>query len=86
MDTAVRGDEADCRCETATPDTPFVELCAISASIAHPVAVLDAERGLVGVVPRQRLVGFLGDRPDEPTPCDSPGDTDDQDGKVIVRA
>ncbi len=30
MDTSVRGDEADCDCETATPDTPFVELCAIS--------------------------------------------------------
>jgi glycine betaine/proline transport system ATP-binding protein len=65
MDRDVRGDEADCGCEsdceTATPDTPFTELCAISARLSHPVAVLDDKRKLVGVVPRQRLVGFLGD-------------------------
>jgi len=65
MDRDVRGDEADCGCEsgceTATPDTPFTELCAISARLTHPVAVLDEKRELVGVVPRQRLVGFLGD-------------------------
>ncbi|MGW2520286.1 quaternary amine ABC transporter ATP-binding protein [Streptomyces sp. NPDC001617] len=64
MDTDVRGDEADCGCEsgcrTATPETPFTELCAISARLTHPVAVLDAERKLVGVVPQQRLVAFLG--------------------------
>ncbi|MFG3058106.1 glycine betaine/L-proline ABC transporter ATP-binding protein [Streptomyces sp. NPDC048231] len=83
MDTSVRGDEADCDCETATPDTPFVELCAISARLTHPVAVLDPSEGLVGVVPRQRLVGFLGDREDEPTPCAS---RHDQGGKVIARA
>ncbi|WP_327690812.1 betaine/proline/choline family ABC transporter ATP-binding protein [Streptomyces sp. NBC_00461] len=65
MDRDVRGDEADCGCEsdcdTATPDTPFTELCAMSARSTHPVAVLDGERTLVGVVPQQRLVGFLGD-------------------------
>jgi glycine betaine/proline transport system ATP-binding protein len=65
MDRDVRGDEADCGCEsdceTATPDTPFTELCAMSARLTHPVAVLDDKRKLVGVVPRQRLVGFLGD-------------------------
>ncbi len=44
MDTEVRGDEADCGCETATPGTPFAELCAISARLTHPVAVLDADR------------------------------------------
>ncbi|MFF8486442.1 glycine betaine/L-proline ABC transporter ATP-binding protein [Streptomyces antibioticus] len=61
MDTRTDGDEADCGCETATPDTPFTALCALSARLPHPVAVVDGARGLVGVVPRQRLVRFLGD-------------------------
>ncbi|MFI7292468.1 glycine betaine/L-proline ABC transporter ATP-binding protein [Streptomyces sp. NPDC050121] len=74
MDTAVRGDEADCRCETATPDTPFTALCALSARLTHPVAVLDGQRTLVGVVPRQRLVRFLGDEQGAPIVCDSPDD------------
>ncbi|MFD5798720.1 glycine betaine/L-proline ABC transporter ATP-binding protein [Streptomyces diastatochromogenes] len=80
MDTDVRGDESDCGCETATPATPFAELCAISARLTHPVAVLDADRALVGVVPRQRLVGFLGDEQAEPTACGNGGK------KVIARA
>ncbi|MFF3872101.1 glycine betaine/L-proline ABC transporter ATP-binding protein [Streptomyces sp. NPDC001978] len=84
MDTGVRGDEADCRCEIAAPDTAFAELCAISARLTHPVAVVDADGGLVGVVPRQRLVGFLGDEAGEPAPCDSP--RDGQDGRVTARA
>ena len=78
MDTGIRGDEADCDCETATPDTPFVDLCAISARLTHPVAVLDAQRRLVGVVPRQRLVGFLGDQQGEPTACATPRDKGDK--------
>ncbi|MEU1461876.1 glycine betaine/L-proline ABC transporter ATP-binding protein [Streptomyces sp. NPDC005727] len=81
MDTGVRGDEADCGCETAAPGTPFTELCAISARLSHPVAVVDAGRGLVGVVPRQRLVGLLGDEQGDPTACDN-----DNGGKVIARA
>ncbi|WP_210586566.1 glycine betaine/L-proline ABC transporter ATP-binding protein [Streptomyces sp. GESEQ-35] len=74
MDTDLRGDEADCDCATATPATPFNELCALSARLSHPVAVLDGKRKLVGVVPRQRLVGFLGDETGAPAPCDSPRD------------
>ncbi|MFD7711480.1 glycine betaine/L-proline ABC transporter ATP-binding protein [Streptomyces sp. NPDC059785] len=70
----LRGDEADCGCETAGLDTPFTELCAISARLTHPVAVLDGKRRLVGVVPRQRLIGFLGDQQGEPAACDSPRD------------
>ncbi|MGJ5873623.1 quaternary amine ABC transporter ATP-binding protein [Streptomyces griseiscabiei] len=62
MDTGVRGDEADCGCATATPDTPFGELCALSARLSHPVAVLDGKGTLVGVVPRRRLIGFLGEQ------------------------
>lgn len=80
MDTDVRGDEADCGCETAAPGTPFAELCAISARLTHPVAVLDTDRALVGVVPRRRLVGLLGDEAGEPTACDNSGK------KVIARA
>ncbi|MEU5593709.1 glycine betaine/L-proline ABC transporter ATP-binding protein [Streptomyces sp. NPDC020298] len=73
MDTELRGDEADCGCPAASPDTPFTELCALSARLPHPVAVRDDARKLVGVVPRQRLVGFLGDafdERDEITVCD----------------
>ena len=84
MDTDLRGDEADCACETATPDTSFGELCAISARLTHPVAVVDAKRTLVGVVPRQRLVGFLGDEQGTPVSCDSPRDAGDD--KAVARA
>lgn len=84
METDVRGDEADCDCETATPETPFSELCAISARVPHAVAVVDGERLLVGVVPAQRLIGFLGDEDVEPGVCQSPRDKGGK--KVISRA
>ncbi|MFF7896625.1 glycine betaine/L-proline ABC transporter ATP-binding protein [Streptomyces sp. NPDC007907] len=75
MDPSATGEDPGCRCETATPDTPFSELCAISARLTHPVAVVDKEGKQLGVVLRQRLVGFLGDEPDAtPEPCDSPRD------------
>lgn len=74
MDTDLRGDEADCTCETATPTTPFNELCAISARVSHAVAVLDKKQKLVGVVPRQRLVGYLGDEQGTPVRCATPRD------------
>jgi glycine betaine/proline transport system ATP-binding protein len=38
------------------------------------VAVVDKKGKLLGVVPRQRLVGFLGDEQGEPVPCDTPRD------------
>lgn len=72
MDTDVRGDEADCGCETAAPGTPFTELCALSARLSHPVAVVDAGRTLVGVVPESRLVGFLGDGQGDPIAWTTP--------------
>jgi len=83
MDTDLSGDEADCGCETATPDTPFVQLCALSARLTHPVAVLDARRELVGVVPRQRLLGFLGEGAGESALCDAPRD---KGGQVTAHA
>ncbi|MGX2998172.1 quaternary amine ABC transporter ATP-binding protein [Streptomyces sp. JNUCC 64] len=76
MDRAPAGDEADCSCATAGPDTSFAELCALGARVPHPVAVLDGRR-LVGVVPRARLLGALGDPDGTPlptTPCDAPRD------------
>ncbi|MGC4999060.1 MULTISPECIES: quaternary amine ABC transporter ATP-binding protein [unclassified Streptomyces] len=82
MDTDVSGDEADCGCETAAPGTPFTELCALSARLSHPVAVVDADRTLLGVVPESRLVGFLGDGQGDPIACDHGGD----ERKVTARA
>ncbi|MFD3840352.1 glycine betaine/L-proline ABC transporter ATP-binding protein [Streptomyces sp. NPDC058642] len=84
MDPDVVGDEVSCRCETATPDTPFTELCAISARLTHPVAVLDKSGKLVGRVPRQRLVAFLGDEQSAPLACDSPRDKGGD--KAVARA
>jgi glycine betaine/proline transport system ATP-binding protein len=85
MDTSVTGDDPGCHCETATPDTSFAELCAISARLSHPVSVVDKDNRQIGVVPRQRLVGFLGDEPDAtPEPCDSPRDKGGE--KVTARA
>ncbi|MFJ7178947.1 glycine betaine/L-proline ABC transporter ATP-binding protein [Streptomyces massasporeus] len=73
MDTSVAADGPGCHCETATPDTPFTQLCAISARLTHPVSVVDEDNKQIGVVPRQRLIGFLGDERDAtPQPCDSP--------------
>ncbi|WP_053658651.1 quaternary amine ABC transporter ATP-binding protein [Streptomyces sp. MMG1121] len=80
MDTSVTSDAPLCGCETATRGTPFVELCAISARLGHRVSVVDEANRVVGVVPRQRLVGFLGDETADPVSCDNP------DGKVIGRA
>ncbi|MFJ8200471.1 glycine betaine/L-proline ABC transporter ATP-binding protein [Streptomyces sp. NPDC096152] len=84
MDRAVRGDEADCDCETAAPDTPFTHLCAISARVPHPVAVVDEDGEPVGVVQRQRLVGFLGDEQAAPGSCDSARGKGGE--KVVARA
>ncbi|NUO40818.1 MAG: betaine/proline/choline family ABC transporter ATP-binding protein [Streptomyces sp.] len=85
MDTDVRGDEADCGCtsgcETATPDTPFTELCAMSARSTHPVAVLDDSRRLVGVVPGRRLIGFLADGQAIPAPREG-----DDKAEAVARA
>ncbi|MGW0604740.1 quaternary amine ABC transporter ATP-binding protein [Streptomyces sp. NPDC002640] len=76
MDAAPRGDEADCGCPTATPDTPVEELCAIGARSGHPVAVLDEDGELIGSVSLERLAGVIGDVPQdgEAAACDSPRD------------
>ncbi|MEU0201403.1 MULTISPECIES: glycine betaine/L-proline ABC transporter ATP-binding protein [unclassified Streptomyces] len=85
MDTSVTADDPGCHCETATPDTPFTELCAISARLSHPVSVVGQDNKQLGIVPRQRLIGFLGDERDAvPQPCDSPRDKGGE--KVTARA
>jgi glycine betaine/proline transport system ATP-binding protein len=48
--------------------------------VPHRVSVVDGAGRLVGVVPRQRLLGFLGDETADPVPCDAP------DGKVAAHA
>ncbi|MBV7695395.1 glycine betaine/L-proline ABC transporter ATP-binding protein [Streptomyces sp. TRM70350] len=80
MDPSVTADAPLCACETATRETPFVELCAISARLSHRVSVVDQANRVVGVVPRQRLIGFLGDETAGPAPCDNP------DGKATAHA
>ncbi|MEU6531409.1 glycine betaine/L-proline ABC transporter ATP-binding protein [Streptomyces sp. NPDC046928] len=80
MDTGVTADAPLCACETATPDTTFAELCAISTRLTHRVSVVDEAGRVVGVVPRRRLLGFLGDEGADPSPCDNP------EGKVTARA
>ncbi|MFG3204540.1 glycine betaine/L-proline ABC transporter ATP-binding protein [Streptomyces sp. NPDC048192] len=82
MDTSVTADAPLCGCETATRETPFTELCAISARLSHRVCVVDEANRVIGVVPRQRLVGFLGEETAGPAPCDNP----DGKAKVISRA
>jgi glycine betaine/proline transport system ATP-binding protein len=80
MDTSVTANAPLCACETATGETTFGELCAISARLSHRVSVVDGANKVVGVVERQRLVGFLGDETADPTPCDNP------EGKVTAHA
>jgi glycine betaine/proline transport system ATP-binding protein len=46
---------------------------------------VDQDNKQIGVVPRQRLIGFLGDEQDAtPQPCDSPQDKGGE--KVTARA
>ncbi|MEU2437859.1 glycine betaine/L-proline ABC transporter ATP-binding protein [Streptomyces rubradiris] len=80
MDSSVTADAPLCGCETATRETPFAELCAISARLTHRVSVVDGAGRVVGVVPRRRLLGFLGDETTAPVACDSP------EGKVVSHA
>jgi glycine betaine/proline transport system ATP-binding protein len=45
---------------TVTPDTPLAELCTPAAENALPLAVVDGERRLAGVIPRVTLLAALG--------------------------
>ncbi|MBT2406073.1 MULTISPECIES: glycine betaine/L-proline ABC transporter ATP-binding protein [unclassified Streptomyces] len=68
MDEAPAGADG-CGCPTVTADTPIAELCAVSARVPHPVAVTDADGVLVGSVPHDRLIAFIGDEHRPPMAC-----------------
>lgn len=58
-----------CACPTVGTDTPLAELCAVSARVPHPVAVTDKEGAVVGSVPQDRLIAFIGDEQRPPMHC-----------------
>lgn len=58
-----------CGCPTVTSDTPLADLCAVSARVPHPVAVTGAGGAVVGSVPQDRLVAFIGDEQRAPVRC-----------------
>ncbi|MDH6543562.1 glycine betaine/L-proline ABC transporter ATP-binding protein [Streptomyces lavendulae] len=63
-------DGADgCTCPTVSADTPLADLCAVSARVPHAVNVTDAEGAVVGSVPQDRLVAFIGDEQRPPMAC-----------------
>ncbi|MET9958397.1 glycine betaine/L-proline ABC transporter ATP-binding protein [Streptomyces sp. NPDC006326] len=58
-----------CGCPSVTADTPLADLCAVSARVPHPVTVTDGAGVVVGSVPQDRLVAFIGDEQREPVRC-----------------
>ncbi|MEU9104317.1 glycine betaine/L-proline ABC transporter ATP-binding protein [Streptomyces xanthophaeus] len=68
MDEADPGADA-CDCPTVSADTPLAELCSVSARVPHPVAVTDADGAVVGSVPQDRIVAFIGDEQRPPMAC-----------------
>ncbi|MFD4241651.1 glycine betaine/L-proline ABC transporter ATP-binding protein [Streptomyces sp. NPDC058525] len=68
MDEAPAGADA-CACPTVSAGTPLADLCAVSARVPHPVAVTDADGTVIGSVPQDRLIAFIGDEPRPPMAC-----------------
>ncbi|MEU5433323.1 betaine/proline/choline family ABC transporter ATP-binding protein [Streptomyces sp. NPDC020719] len=64
-----RADAGECDCESVTLDTSVADLCAVAARVPHPVAVKGADGALLGVVPQERLIAFLGDDERGPMAC-----------------
>lgn len=65
-----------------TPDTPLVELFTPSAENALPLAVVDGDRHLLGVIPRVTLLAALGGGTgefDQANGTDESGESDDTD-------
>ncbi|MFF4009430.1 glycine betaine/L-proline ABC transporter ATP-binding protein [Streptomyces sp. NPDC001717] len=60
---------APCGCPTVHADTPLADLCAVSALVPHPVAVTDGDGTVVGSVPQDRLIAFIGDEQRPPMAC-----------------
>lgn len=72
MDVADADADADadaCDCPTVSADTPLADLCAVSARVPHPVAVTDGDGAVVGSVPQDRLIAFIGDEQRPPMAC-----------------
>ncbi|UQX05264.1 betaine/proline/choline family ABC transporter ATP-binding protein [Streptomyces sp. RerS4] len=63
---------AACGCPTVGADTPLAELCAVSARVPHPVFVTDEDGAVLGAVPQDRLVAFIGDEQRPPMACALP--------------
>ncbi|MFG2753085.1 quaternary amine ABC transporter ATP-binding protein [Streptomyces xanthophaeus] len=68
MDEAGAGADT-CDCPTVSADTPLAELCSVSARVPHAVAVTDADGAVVGSVPQDRIVAFIGDEQRPPMAC-----------------
>ncbi|MFD9729111.1 glycine betaine/L-proline ABC transporter ATP-binding protein [Streptomyces sp. NPDC059072] len=60
---------APCGCPTVHADTPLADLCAVSALVPHSVAVTDGDGTVVGSVPQDRLIAFIGDEQRPPMAC-----------------
>lgn len=68
MDEARAGADA-CACPTVPADTPLADVCAVSARVPHPVDVTDGDGTVIGSVPQDRLIAFIGDEPRPPMAC-----------------
>ncbi|MEU9303634.1 betaine/proline/choline family ABC transporter ATP-binding protein [Streptomyces sp. NPDC048269] len=58
-----------CGCPTVTAGTALADLCTVSARVPHPVTVTDEDGAVIGSVPQDRLVAFLGDEHRPPMAC-----------------
>ncbi|MFI1651398.1 glycine betaine/L-proline ABC transporter ATP-binding protein [Streptomyces avidinii] len=58
-----------CDCPTVTAGTPLADLCAVSARVPHAVAVTGADGSVIGSVPQDRLIAFIGDEQRPPMYC-----------------
>ncbi|KMO95955.1 quaternary amine ABC transporter ATP-binding protein [Streptomyces roseus] len=67
--TGPAGGSCACGCPSVTADTPIADLCAVSARVPHAVAVTDGAGVVVGSVPQDRLVAFIGDEQRAPVRC-----------------
>lgn len=65
---------------TAGPDTPLAELLTPASQTKLPVAIVDGEDKLVGVIPRVTLLAALGDQPDSVVAHEE--DTEDAQGST----
>ncbi|MFD6185277.1 glycine betaine/L-proline ABC transporter ATP-binding protein [Streptomyces goshikiensis] len=58
-----------CDCPTVSADTPLADLCAVSARVPHAVAVTGTDGSVIGSVPQDRLIAFIGDEQRPPMYC-----------------